>query len=77
MPNHRRQLVRLVANAPVMGQGDPLAGAYRAEPVFVALVGSEMIAVPLDRETRGSQDVGESGAEIAVGEEDTAQAVRS
>jgi len=36
-----------------------------------------VVAVPLDRETRGSQDVGESGAEIAVGEENNLQAARS
>lgn len=60
-----------------MGQGDPSTGADRGEPVFVPRVGWEMVAVPLDRETGGSQNVGESGTEIAIGEEDTAQAARS
>jgi hypothetical protein len=36
-----------------------------------------MIAVTLDRETSGPQDLGESGAEISIGEEDTGQAARS
>jgi len=77
MPNHRGQLVRLVANSPIVGQRYPPARADHGEPVFIAGVGREVVAVPLDRETRASQDVGESGAEIAVGEENNLQAARS
>ena len=77
MPNQRGLFVGLVANPPIVGQGDPSAGADRGEPLFVACVGWEMVAVPLDGETRGSQDFGEPGTEITIGEEDTAQAVRS
>ena len=77
MPNHRSQLVGLVPNPTIVGESDPSAGTDRAEPVFVPRVRLEMVAVPLDGETCGSQDVGEAAAEITIGEEDTAQAVRS
>lgn len=77
MANHGRQLIGLVANSTVVGQGHPTSGAYHGQPVLVARVWWEMVAVPLDREPRRSQDVGEPGTEITIGEEDMAQAVRS
>lgn len=47
------------------------------QPGLVRTIGSEVIAMPLDRQPGVSQDFRESDAEIAVGEEDRCHAARS
>ena len=77
MPDDRSELVRFVANAGVMRDGDPTLAADGLEPLLVGGVGLEVIAVPFDAHTRLAQNLGEPFAEVAVSEEDTAQAARS
>lgn len=75
--DHRRELVWLVADAGVVGEGDPFAPTDLRQPVFVRTSGREVIAVSLDGEARALQDLREEGAKVAIGEEDTRQAARS
>ena len=75
--DHRRQLIRLVADSGVVGDGDPFAPAHLGQPVFVRALGREVIAVALDGEARGRQDGREERAEVAISEEDKRQAARS
>lgn len=74
---HRRQLVRLISDAAIVSEGDPTAFSDGLEPLLVAGRGSEVFAMKLDAEAGGPQDLREPGTEIAVGEEDMTQAVRS
>ena len=77
MADHRRELVRLVADAGVVGEGDPFASADFGQPVFVRTLGRKVIAVALDGETCVFQDLRKEAAEVAIGEEDKRQAARS
>jgi hypothetical protein len=75
--DHRREFVRLVADAGVVGEGDPFAPTDLRQPVFVRTLGREVILVSLDTEGRALQDLREDGAEVAIGEENKRQAARS
>jgi hypothetical protein len=75
--DHRCELIRLVADAGVVGESDPSTPADLGEPVFVRTFGWEVVPVSLDGEARGSQDLREEGTEITIGEEDKRQAARS
>lgn len=45
-----------------MCNGDPTLGADCREPLFIAAIGTEMIAVPLDAQTGRGEDVWEGVA---------------
>lgn len=77
MADDGRQLVRLVANPAIVRHRDPPVGSDGGEPGFIARIGREVVGVALDSEARGPQDGGEASAEVSIGEENTAQAVRS
>lgn len=77
VPYHGGQLVGLVADAGIAAQRYPAALADGAQPFFVGAVGRKVIAVPFDREPTCREDVWEGVAEVAIGEENEAQAARS
>jgi len=77
MVHYGRALVGLVADAGVVGEGNPPARSHDLQPVFIGTIGREVIPVPLDREACGLQDLREKDAEVAVSEEDIGQAARS
>lgn len=71
------EFVRLVANVAIVAQCDPASLPDCAQPFLIAGIRREVVGVPLDREAGRSQDFWKPGAEVAIGEEDKAQAVRS
>lgn len=77
VPHHRLQLVRLVANATVMGESDPAPRPDRREPLVVGRVMYEVIPMLLDGQAGRPEDVRETVAEVAIGEVDERQAARS
>lgn len=77
MAHHGGALVRLVADAPVVADRDPAPRADLTQPHFVVGVWVEVIAMPLDDEVSRGEDGRELIAEVAIGEEDEAQAARS
>ena len=77
MADHGRELVRLVADAAIVGQGDPSAPADLGQPLFVRALSPEVIAVVLNADASASQDLREEDAEVAICEEDKRQAARS
>lgn len=72
-----RQLVGLVANATIVRDGRPLLSANALEPFFVGCSRREVINMPLDVQAGRTKDIWKLVAEIAIGEEDAAQAARS
>jgi hypothetical protein len=77
MPDDRRELVRLVANASVTGDGDPPSLTDHPQPLFVVAVGREVVAMPFYGEPAFDEDVRKVVAEIPVREEDVTQEARS
>ena len=77
MADDGRQLVWLVPNPAVVRHRDPPVRSDGGEPGFVACTGRKVVGMTLDPEARGPQYGGEAAAEVSIGEEDTAQAVRS
>lgn len=77
MLRHRRQLVRLVADATIVRDRDPSAAAHRCEPLGVRRVVRKVVGGAFDTQAGGGEDGGKLLAEIAVGEENPAQAARS
>ncbi len=71
------EFIRLVTDAPVMGERDPAPFPDLLQPRLVRRVVREVIGVPLDRQAAGFQNFRESFSEIAIGEIDKAQAARS
>jgi ORF6N domain len=61
----------------VFGDRDPPSLSDRREPVLVGTVGCEVVPMLLNAQSRGCESVRKPGAEIAVGEENEAQAARS
>jgi hypothetical protein len=72
-----RELVRLVADARVMRQGDPTAARDIPQPFVVRAIGREVIGVPLYAKSGVSKDGWKLQTEIAIREEDNTQATRS
>jgi hypothetical protein len=58
MLHHGGKLVRLVADTPVMGDGDPSVSADRFKPFRIRAVGREVIPMALDLQAGGTQDLG-------------------
>ncbi len=77
MPDNRGKLVGLVANPRVAGYSDPAARADRAQPFLVRAIRSEVSRVAFDLEPALHKGRRKCIAEIAVGEEDEAQAACS
>lgn len=75
--NDRSQLVGPIANSGVVSDGDPALGVYRAKPFIVSRVVSEVIGVAFNGKACRGQDIRELLSEIAISEEDNAQAARS
>jgi len=69
MTYHRCKLVRLVADARVVTDGDPFCFAHLFQPNFIWAVRWEMVAVPPYFQSRSSEDFRESRTEVAIGEE--------
>ena len=74
---HARQLVRRVADAAVVRDRDPATPPDLTQPGLVGTIGRKVVAVALDVQAGGGEDVAEPVAEVPVGEEDTCQAARS
>jgi hypothetical protein len=74
--DHRREFVRLVADAGIVAEGNPFEPTDFRQPVFVRTIGCEVIAVSLNGEA-AFQDLREEAAEVKVGEVDKRQAARS
>lgn len=77
VPDDGRQLIGLVADAGVVSDRDPAVSTNCFEPLFIRGGGPEVIAVSFDPQPGCAQDLGKPFAEVAVGEEDMAQAARS
>jgi hypothetical protein len=72
-----RELVRLVADAPVMRNGNPAAARDTSQPLVVRTVRREVVGVSFYVKAGVAKDGWELQAEIAVSEEDNTQAARS
>lgn len=68
--------VHLVANAGIMGDGNPLPFSNDSEPLFVRTVRREVTSVPLDGQACSEEDIRKLIAQVAVREEN-GQAARS
>lgn len=77
MTNYSLELVGLVANPPIMTDGDPTLLSNGLQPLIVRASRFEVIRMPLDLEAGGGKDVGELLAEVAIREENAIQAARS
>lgn len=71
------QFIRLVAYVLVVRDDDPSAPANFDNPFFVLCVIRKVIDMPLDRNPRVLKERRELFAEIAISEENSAQAARS
>lgn len=71
------QLVRDIPNTAVVGDGYPPGRAAMLQPLFIAALGLEQVAVPLDDDPGISEDARKLLSEIAVGEVDPAHAARA
>ena len=60
-----------------MREDHPILGPDNGEPTFVGGIRREVVGMALDTKAGRPQDVRKTGSQVAVGEEDTAQAVRS
>jgi hypothetical protein len=72
----RGQLVGHVADAAVVGDGHAAGRAAVLQPLLVAAVGREQVAVALDLQAGVGQDARKLLSEVAVGEPDPAHAAR-
>jgi hypothetical protein len=77
MQDDGRKLIRLVADASVVCDGDPTLPAHNVQPFLVRTRRREVIRVDLHGEPGRAKNFRELLAEIPVREENTAQAARS
>ena len=77
MSDYRLKLVGFVADPAIMADRNPAPLPNGCQPLVVRAIRFEVIRMPLDLEASGGKDVGELLAEVAIREEDAAQAARS
>lgn len=77
MTNDRFQLVRLVANPAIVGDGNPSALTHSSQPFLIGAVMREMIDMPLYGQLRVPENLAEPLAKIPVREEDSRHPARS
>ena len=72
-----RKLVRLIADAPIVRDGDPAVARDIAQPFVVRAIRREVIGVSLYAKSGVTEDGGELQAKVTIGEEDNTQATCS
>lgn len=73
-----RKFIRLVSDAPIMGDRNPAASTNLAQPFFIrAQIVLEVIGKLLHPQSRGSEDRRKLLTKIAICKEDRIQAARS
>src|SRR5436190_3708060 len=77
VPCHRLELIRLVANSPIVRDGKPAFRAHSFEPLLVGAIRREQLAVPDNGQAGIAQNVGELLSEVSIREERPAHAARS
>lgn len=77
MTDHRVAFIGLVADALVVGEGDPAAAGDLFQPYLVGRVVAKVVSVPLYRQAPGPEYLSELLPEIAIGEKDRCHAARS
>ena len=73
---HRLQLIRDIPNAAVVGDGNPPVRAAVLQPLFVAALGLEQVAVSFNGYPGFGEDARKLLSEIAFGEVDPTHAAR-
>lgn len=77
MTNHGVEFIGLIADSAIVGYGDPATLAHRLQPVLARAIGCKVVPMSFDAQAGADKNVGKTGTEIAVSEEDKSQAARS
>lgn len=77
VPDDRGLFVRLVADATIMTECNPLVSSDLFQPVLIGTVRRKEVGMPAHVQPACAEDIGKLLAQIAVGEIDPAQAARS